>query len=194
MDDDHINLHQKLCNLLFVYRNATHATTNQTPAMLFLGRRLRSRLDLLQPNSKRTVQDRQMQQAKRACDRKLCHFAVGQTVLARSYRGHRKWVPATVKEWHSPLSYTVKVASGAVWWRHVYQLRTSGLTFEDDLSVVSTSAEKRGQTAAPESSAMDCLLFLHRPLTPVPKGVTRWTRLVKRNVAPPVTVGLRKHW
>ena len=156
MNDDHINLHQKLCNLLFAYRNATHATTNQTPAMLFLGRRLRSRLDLLQPNNKRTVQDRQIKQAKRACDRKLRHFAVGQTVLARSYRGDHKWVPATVKERRGPLSYTVEVASGTVWRRHVDQLRSSGLTLEEDLSVVSTSAEKGGQTAAPESSAMDC--------------------------------------
>ena len=156
MNDDHINLHQKLCNLLFAYRNATHATTNQTPAMLFLGRRLRSRLDLLQPNNKRTAQDRQIKQAKRACDRKLRHFAVGQTVLARSYRGDHKWVPATVKERRGPLSYTVEVASGTVWRRHVDQLRSSGLTLEEDLSVVSTSAEKGGQTAAPEISAMDC--------------------------------------
>uniref|UniRef100_A0AAV2JT00 Uncharacterized protein n=1 Tax=Knipowitschia caucasica TaxID=637954 RepID=A0AAV2JT00_KNICA len=55
---------QKLANVLFAYRNATHATTNRTPAMLFLGRGLRSRLDLLKPNLRRTVMDRQIKQGK----------------------------------------------------------------------------------------------------------------------------------
>ncbi|KAG7503666.1 putative protein K02A2.6 [Solea senegalensis] len=59
-------------------RNATLATTNQTPAMLFLGRHLRSRLDLLPPNKRRTVQGRQIRQAQRASDGKLQHFAIGQ--------------------------------------------------------------------------------------------------------------------
>uniref|UniRef100_A0AAV2LVS7 ribonuclease H n=2 Tax=Knipowitschia caucasica TaxID=637954 RepID=A0AAV2LVS7_KNICA len=55
---------QKLANVLFAYRNATHATTNRTPAILFLGRGLRSRLDLLKPNLRRTVMDRQIKQGK----------------------------------------------------------------------------------------------------------------------------------
>lgn len=51
--NDNITLHQKLTNFLFAYRNATHATTNQAPAMLFLGHHLHFRLDLVQPNRPR---------------------------------------------------------------------------------------------------------------------------------------------
>lgn len=155
--NDNITLHHKLSNFLFAYRNATHATTNQTPAMLFLGRHLRSRLDLLQPNSRRTVQDRQLQQAQRACEGKLRHFAIGQSVLARSYRGDHKWVRAIVKERHGPLSYTVEVASGVIWRRHVDQLKKSGLTPDEDLSMVSTAAETGRPATPPEPSpSMDC--------------------------------------
>ncbi len=61
MTHEKLTLSQKLHNFLFAYRNATHVTT---PAMLFLGRPLRSRLDLLKPNLRRTVHDRQMKQSQ----------------------------------------------------------------------------------------------------------------------------------
>lgn len=63
MADERITLHQKFVNFLFAYRNAVHSTTNQTPAMLFLGRFLRSRLDL-RPNLQRNVQEKQLKQCK----------------------------------------------------------------------------------------------------------------------------------
>jgi hypothetical protein len=34
-----------------MYRNAPHSTTNETPAKLFLGRNLRSRVDLIRPDN-----------------------------------------------------------------------------------------------------------------------------------------------
>lgn len=54
----HLSTAEVIANVLFAYHNATHATTNQTPAMLFLGRGLRSRLDLLKPNLQNTLQKR----------------------------------------------------------------------------------------------------------------------------------------
>ncbi|KAJ8377451.1 hypothetical protein AAFF_G00260090 [Aldrovandia affinis] len=77
MADEHSPLNQKLANFLFAYRNATHATTNQTPAMLFLGRGLRSRLDLLKPNLRRTVQDRQRKQGLSAHNGETRQFEIG---------------------------------------------------------------------------------------------------------------------
>ena len=52
----------KLANFLFAYRSAPHSTTGQSPAMLFLGRNLRSRLDILKPNVRRHVNNKQMDQ------------------------------------------------------------------------------------------------------------------------------------
>ena len=50
------SLHQKIGSFLLQYRNAAHATTNESPAKLFLGRQLRSRLDLIKPNIRDTVE------------------------------------------------------------------------------------------------------------------------------------------
>ena len=44
------SLHQKIGSFLLQYRNAVHATTNEGPTKPFLGRQLRSRLDLIKPN------------------------------------------------------------------------------------------------------------------------------------------------
>ena len=53
------SLHQKINSFLLQYRNAPHATTNESPAKLFLGRQLRSRLDLIKPNIRDTVEKKQ---------------------------------------------------------------------------------------------------------------------------------------
>ena len=42
----------KLHQFLLQYRNAQHPTTNQTPAMLFMKRQLRTRLDLIKPDNR----------------------------------------------------------------------------------------------------------------------------------------------
>uniref|UniRef100_A0A5S6QTQ4 RNA-directed DNA polymerase n=1 Tax=Trichuris muris TaxID=70415 RepID=A0A5S6QTQ4_TRIMR len=47
--DSVADVEQKLQRFLFSYRNSLHATTGRTPAELQLGRRLRTKLDLLKP-------------------------------------------------------------------------------------------------------------------------------------------------
>ena len=53
------NAHQKLDKFLFKYRNSVHSTTNESPAVLLLGHPLRSKLDLLKPNLRHTVKQKQ---------------------------------------------------------------------------------------------------------------------------------------
>ena len=43
------SIHDKIARVLFQYRTTPHSTTGITPAELLLGRKLRSRLDLLKP-------------------------------------------------------------------------------------------------------------------------------------------------
>lgn len=144
MTGENGTLQQKLAKFLFAYRNATHATTNQTPAMLFLGRNLRSRLDLLKPNVRREVQNRQMKHAT-----ETRQLEPGQPVLARNYRGNQKWIPAKVKERRGPLSYMVEVAPNVVWHRHIDQLRESTAVSEEDSQddVVPSSSTEEGPTS-----------------------------------------------
>ncbi|XP_061892219.1 uncharacterized protein K02A2.6-like [Entelurus aequoreus] len=110
---------------LLSYRNAPHMTTSESPAMLFLRRRLRSRLDLVKPNVSATVE--LAQEGQRECrdlvakDRR---FAVGEAVLVRDYRrGEEKWMPGLVASQEGPVSYSVDVGAGALWRRHTEQMR-----------------------------------------------------------------------
>lgn len=49
MDANATNVYEKCCKMLLQYRSAPHATTNKSPAELFLGRQIRTRLELLFP-------------------------------------------------------------------------------------------------------------------------------------------------
>ena len=51
-----------LASFLIAYRNSSHGTTASSPAMLLLGRPLRTRLDLLDPSSEAKVLDQQTNQ------------------------------------------------------------------------------------------------------------------------------------
>ncbi|RXN30262.1 putative protein K02A2.6-like protein [Labeo rohita] len=170
MTNEKITLNQKLQNFLFAYRNAAHATTNRTPAMLFLGRPLRSRLDLLKPNLKRTVQDKQLKQSQGGKTREL---EVGDSVLARDYRGDHKWMPARIKERTGPLSYTVEVAPDILWRRHIDQLRSSNVPLESvpvssPVSLPSTPAVSATNGSDIALSPEDTVTPCKAPQSPVP--------------------------
>lgn len=123
MGQDSGSLHQKIANFLLAYRNSTHAITGQTPAMLFLGRPLRSRLDLLKPNLQQHVQRKQSSSVLHSQRRPLRTFRVGQHVSARDYRNNgQKWQSGTIASQTGPLTYTVNIGQDLVWRRHVDQL------------------------------------------------------------------------
>ena len=89
MNSETDDLNQKLNCFLHTYRNTPHSTTGETPAKLFLGRDLRSRLDLLKPDTKQHVNDRQMKMS--VPDRnKFRELDLGQSVLAQDFRPNSK--------------------------------------------------------------------------------------------------------
>ncbi len=154
MDNDNISLQHKIDNFLFIYRNATHSTTGQTPAMMFLKKNLRSRLDLIKPNVRRDVENKQFVHMN---DRPTRNVQVGQEVLARDYR-LEKWQPGTITTRTGPLTYTVKIGDNT-WRRHADQLvdrqtKSSPLSFPDSPDNVPDSDGKDNdavETAPPTS-------------------------------------------
>ena len=60
-----------------------HATTNESPAKLLLGRQLRSRLDLIKPNTRDTVEKKQFESFT---EPKRPQFSEGEKVMVRDYR------------------------------------------------------------------------------------------------------------
>ncbi|KAI4887000.1 hypothetical protein NFI96_027939, partial [Prochilodus magdalenae] len=118
------SVQRRLDAFLLQYRNTPHATTQESPAMLFLRRRLRTRLDLLKPNVSEVVgRAQEDQQRHRGVHAKARSFEVGDPVLVRDYRkGEDKWMTGTVTSQAGPRSYQVDVASNQQWNRHADQM------------------------------------------------------------------------
>ncbi len=91
-----------------------------------LSRHIRTRLDLLVPNTEGSVTAQQAQQ-KLHHDNHCCRreFAVGQRVLARNQCSGPTWIPGTIVKQQGPLSYQVQAAENRVWRRHVDHLLES---------------------------------------------------------------------
>ena len=107
-----------------MYRSTPHATTNECPCFLFLNRQIRTRLDLLHPDTETKVSTKQEAQ-KRYHDTHAHHreLLIGQRVLVRSSPPGLQWVPGTVIQRTGPISYVVKVADSKLWRRHIDHIR-----------------------------------------------------------------------
>lgn len=132
------SIKQSLARFLFSYRTTPNSTTGQTPAELFLNRRLRTRLDLMRPNLGRKVFDKQVEQ-KVTHDKvsKEREFSLGEQVLVQNFRGEPRWLEGTVTEQTGPVSYKVLVED-QLWRRHVDQMhkkRESSVDRTADISV-----------------------------------------------------------
>jgi len=114
MKDDPPKLQNKVDCLLFAYRNAPHATMGQPPAVLMFSRRLRSKIDLLKPDVRREVEDKQYQKVYDAPAKPTRQFLEGHHVMSRDYRPRHKWQPATVCGRQRPLTYKVKVGESLI--------------------------------------------------------------------------------
>ena len=99
----------KLATFLLAYRNISHSTTGEPPSQLFLGRRLRVRLDLLKPDLRMKISNCQIVQTITKDGAITREFSIGQKVIsiARNYTGSTKWVPGITQTQLAPLSYEV---------------------------------------------------------------------------------------
>ena len=115
-------LETRLSRLLFSYRTTPHTTTGVTPAELLLGRRIRTRLDLVFPDVAKRVNQRQLQM-ENTRSTPCRSFDVGDLVLCKNYASNfGKWIPAIILKKTGPLSYHVKLKDGRVWRKHIDQM------------------------------------------------------------------------
>ena len=76
------SLNLKLARFLLAYQNTPHSTTGEPPSQLFLGRRLRTRLDLLKPDLSAQINNRQIDKSVTKGGSVTRHFSIGQRVIA----------------------------------------------------------------------------------------------------------------
>lgn len=117
------NIMKALNRFLLYYRNTEHASTGETPALLLLGRRLRTRLDSLRPDRDarmKQIQQRQINNAAGAANRSV---GPGEEVWYRQYLKGEKWLPGTVEKSLGQSNYKVVSEDGSLVHRHIDQLK-----------------------------------------------------------------------
>ena len=128
MKDEPGDIATRLLRFLFQYRCTPHATTGTSPAQLFLGRTLRTRLSMLHPDLAERVRVKQEKQqssgplAQRA-------FEKGDSVWARNYVSQDRWERGEITGKYGEVDYDVRVG-GRVWHRHANPLRPDHVSFD----------------------------------------------------------------
>ena len=101
------------------YRTTPHAVTGVTPAQLFLGRELKTRLSLVKPDPHTKVENKQSSMVK---DHGYREFYPGDSVTVKDIRKDTWW-DRTVVERSGPKSYTINLRDGRIWKRHVDHMK-----------------------------------------------------------------------
>ena len=137
-----LSFSHRLTNFLFTYRYTSHATTNEPPCQLFMGRMIRKRLDLLYPKADKKVNEHQASQKanhdKKARQRNV---QVGQRVLVRDQDPSKPWVPGIVEKVQGPLTYLIRLDSGQLWRRHIDHVKQIGESSTGDTPSITEDTE-----------------------------------------------------
>ena len=93
-----------------------------------MGRRLRTRLDFIHPDTAEKIIKKQKQRSA-TLKKKLRRFQVGDKVYVKDFAGQKVWIPGTIVDIKGPLSYKINAGSGQVCRQHVNQVQS----WHDDL-------------------------------------------------------------
>ena len=108
-------LDEKIARFLFHYRITPQTTTGISPSELFLGRKLRSRFDLLHPDLATKVERKQDKQKEthdqHTVDR---HFTIGQSVYVKNFARGPIWLQGKIVSQVGPVSFKVELTGSQV--------------------------------------------------------------------------------
>ena len=158
------DINSRLAKVLLTYRISPQSTTGVSPELL-VGRRLRTRLDLLKPNTAAAVEEKQLKQKRqhdaRAKDRT---FELGNLVFLKNFGRGCRWLHGKITKITGPVSYHVLLDDGRQQHCHLDQLRlrvieSNPLSESDeeaiamDLSIPFSSSEEA--PTSPEVAEVD---------------------------------------
>ena len=142
----------RLAKILLNYRISPQTTTGTSPAELLLGRRPRTRLDLVRPNAAERVEEKQQQQ-KAQHDRKAKPrtFRLGDTVFVKNFGAGQRWLPGQIVDVSGPVSFHVLLEDGRRKRCHQDQLR-SRVVDDGDPDTTQGGPDSSFPIASPSSS------------------------------------------
>lgn len=116
------SLHILLPRFLLRYRITPHSTTGKSPSLLFYGRQLRTKLDLVFPSLRSNVEQKQNNIINRTIHRGCRFFSVGDSILFRNFGKGEKWLKGFVIEILGQRHYLVHCAQSGTVKRHIDQI------------------------------------------------------------------------
>lgn len=111
---------EKLCKVLYYLRTVPNSTTNKTPAELLNGRKYRTAVSSLHPDSTPSRAEQQLEAAAQRPPARA--FTLLQPVLIRMYGPGNRWSRATVETVEGPATYVVRTEDGELHRRHADQI------------------------------------------------------------------------
>lgn len=106
MADEPGSINLKLSRMLIQLRKILYITSKRSPADLLLKSSLRTKLDLIKPNTSIEVRNKQEENLGR---RGNTVYEPNETVLIRNYRGHEKWLIGKIIKQIGDLHYLADV-------------------------------------------------------------------------------------
>ena len=138
MQGERGSISEKLSQFLFKYQITPHSTTGVPPAELLMGRTLRSKLELLQPNFSSKMQHSQITQKKNHDVKKpYRQFIEGDLVYAENCtnNSNSKWLSGKISLATGPLSYIIELLNGNTVRHHVDHIKAREQSQEQQSSV-----------------------------------------------------------
>ncbi len=168
----------RIAKFLFAYRLAPQTTTGVSPAEMLLGRRPRSRLDILRPLTAERVERQQLQQKGKhdahSLDRSM---QAGDTVFVRNYHQGDKWLPGTLEKQTGPVSFAVRLSDGRHRRCHQDQVRKRLLELEPPAREVTVEVPTPPCSNPPIETRTEVTVEVPTPPCPDPQIATRTDEL-----------------
>lgn len=117
-------MQDKLSRFLLKYRTTPHTTTGVPPAELLMKRKLKTKLDLIVPNTASLVRQKQERQ-KQTHDHHAKHrdFEASDPVFVKDFSSPKSWQKGTVVQTTGPISALAELPDGRVVQRHQDHVR-----------------------------------------------------------------------
>ena len=124
------NIRSCISKFLLAYRTTEHAATCVSPSLLLMGRRIRTKLDLMYPRFLSDQEHKGWEQIKH--QGKMRNFVPSEEVLISSYNTSNKWIPGKVTRELGNLHYEININGNGNVKRHVDQMRPSVIKQSND--------------------------------------------------------------